>query len=108
MDALLERVVTSLLRSTAGAMLSAGVAIFIAAAPVYGFVTDASLLQAGGAILLQIGGALLAAGIVARMLLRQRGHLPNERVHQPASFSGNGLRRLLVCCELMAAVGERA
>lgn len=79
MDTVLERVITWSLRSVAGAMLFAGVAIFIAAVPVYGFVTDAPLLQAG-AILLQIGGALLAAGFVARMLLRQRGHLPNERV----------------------------
>jgi hypothetical protein len=61
-------------------MLFAGVAIFVAAVPVYGVVTDAPLLQAVGAILLQIGGALLAAAIVAGILLRQRGRLPNERV----------------------------
>ena len=80
MDTLTERAVTWLLRSTAGAMLFAGTAIFIAAVPVYGFVTDVPLLQAVGAILLQIGGALLAAGTVARVLLRQRGRLPNERI----------------------------
>jgi hypothetical protein len=79
MDTLTERAVTRLLRSAAGAMLFAGVAIFIGAVPAYGFVTDPPLLQTVGAILLQIGGALLAAGIVAKILLRQRGRLPNER-----------------------------
>ena len=80
MDSVLERVIAWLLRSAAGVMLFAGVAIFIAAVPVYGFVTDAPLLRAIGAILLQIGGALLLAGGLARVLLRQRGRLPNERV----------------------------
>ena len=80
MDTLAERAVTLLLRSAAGAILFAGVAIFVGAVPAYGFVTDTPLLQAIGAILLQIGGALFAAGTVAKILLRQRGRLPNERV----------------------------
>lgn len=79
MDSVPERLLAWLLRSVSGAILSAGVAIFIAAVPVYGFVTDAPLLRALGAILLQIGGALLVAGTLARVLLRQRSRLPNER-----------------------------
>ena len=80
MDTRPERALAWLLRTAAGAMLFTGVAIFVAAVPVYGFVTDAPLLQAIGGILLQIGGTLLVAGGLARVLLRQRGRLPNERV----------------------------
>ena len=75
-----ERLIAWLVRAAAGAMLFAGVAIFVAAVPAYGFVTDAPLLGAIGAILLQVGGALVVAGGLAKLLLRQRGHLPNERV----------------------------
>jgi hypothetical protein len=78
MDTLTERLVTWLLRSAAGVMLFAGAAIFIGAVPVYRMLTDAPVLRAIGAILLQIGGALLAAAVLARFLLRQRGRLPNE------------------------------
>ena len=80
MDSVPERLVAWLFGSVTSAMLFTGVAIFVAAVPVYGFVPDAPLLQSIGAILLQIGGALLVAGSLAKFLLRQRGRLPNERV----------------------------
>lgn len=80
MDTLAERVVTWLLRAVARAMFFAGMAIFVAAVPLLGMLTDAPLLQRLGSSLLQVGGALLVAGGLAGFLLRQRARLPNERV----------------------------
>lgn len=80
MDSVPERLIAWLLRGIAGVMLFGGAASLVAAVPASSLLTDAPVLRAIGAHVLQIGGGFLAAGAIAKVLLRPRGVLPNERV----------------------------
>src|SRR5688572_29823394 len=98
METVPERLVAWVLRSAAGLMLFAGVAILTAAVPLFAFLTESPVFRAIATILLQLGGALFAGGIGAKVLLRRGQLLANERVsaggHRPP------LSSLLFACGL--------
>ena len=84
MDKVHERILTWLLASISGAMLSAGVAVLLAGGAAFAMLSEPSALGAIAAIVLQLGVAFVIAGATARYLSYRRGVLlPNERVTTP-------------------------
>ena len=98
METVPERLVAWVLRSAAGLMLFAGVSIFIAAIPLFAFLTESPAPRAIATVLLQLGGSFLAGGIAAKVFLGRGQLLANERVsageHRPP------LSSLLFACGL--------
>ena len=98
METVPERLVAGVLRSISGLMLFAGMAILIAAVPLFAFLTESPAPRAIATVLLQLGGSLLAGGIAAKVFLRRGQLLANERVsagdHRPP------LSSLLFACGL--------
>jgi hypothetical protein len=81
MSTVAERLIGWLLRSAAGAVLSAGAAIFVACVPVFSLMSDSAVPRAIAGILMQVGGAFVVAGAISSYLSRSRRWLlPNERV----------------------------
>jgi hypothetical protein len=82
MNTVVERSIAWLLRSIATAVLFAGVALLLAAIPLFALMpVDAPVLRTIGSTLLQLGGLLVVSGAVAKYLSeRRRPLLPNEQV----------------------------